>query len=324
MQEELQVPWPLVTAALDNNVSTNVNCATLNDCNESQLFINQKITRYQDQSNSNIRNNPENINCIQLSTPSFSSETLRITAPSTSCLMKNVHTAQNSSIITFPPLQSIRFVQANFQTTIEHSSTNPVSDSVPLCTQIQNSAGISQHSHINLPNSVHTSILNKNQTDQVHKLEIDNEIQDQTQSIVSGSSIHEDMQTQSTIVLQQQTLLPLSPRQIITTLQPHSHHYPMIMNLPSKTNRSSTVQSINRSSRNANREQSNSRLRSVTKEPPGAVNLERSYQICQAVSIFLITIIIFIFNDSFIVLNLLENVLYVIIFLFDKMFFNNL
>ncbi|XP_011505775.1 PREDICTED: putative Polycomb group protein ASXL3 [Ceratosolen solmsi marchali] len=280
-REELQVPWPLVAAALDNTVPTNITITTSNDCNNSQSFINQKIPLHQDEL-VNIEENSESISCIQLPVTPFRSEALRITAPVTSCLMKNAHTTQSSSIITFPQLQSIRFVQTNFQTTIEHSSSENIPNTASLCTQIQTSTHEPQN---NLSNAVQSTALCKNQKDIHHEFDVENEYQDQLQNALSQTAIqHQNMQTQSTIVLQQQTLLPLPSRQIITTLQPNQQsHYPMIMNVQSKGNRNTGMQNTHRSVRSGNRDQNNGRSRNVTKEPPGAVNLERSYQICQAV-----------------------------------------
>jgi hypothetical protein len=271
---------------LDNSVPTNITITTSSDCNNSQSFINHKIPFDQDEL-VNIEENSESISCIQLPVTPFRSEALRITAPVTSCLMKNAHTTQSSSIITFPQLQSIRFVQTNFQTTIEHSSSENVPNTAPLCTQIQNSTHETQN---NLNNSVQNTALCRNQKNIHQEFETETGYQDQIQNNVSQTAIqHQNMQTQSTIVLQQQTLMPLPSRQIITTLQPNQSHYPMIMNVQSKSNRSTGLHNPNRSVRNGNRDQNNGRSRNVTKEPPGAVNLERSYQICQAVSFILLS-----------------------------------
>ncbi|XP_031784006.1 kinesin-related protein 4 isoform X2 [Nasonia vitripennis] len=272
-KEDLQVPWPSVAAALDNSILTNTTVTCINDCNSLELHSNKKVVQKEEKSSS--KETFDNVTRVQIPVTSFTPDALRLSSPVTSRLMKNVHTSQSSSILTFPQLQSIRFVQTNFQTTIEQSSSE---------SQIHDSTGISQQLENKINNFSQGSLLCCNQRDLFSVEEsIESELPVRNQKSVSGSTFQQqNMLTQSTVVLQQQTLLPLQPRQIITALHPQQPHYPMMMNI-SKTNRSAGINNIHRTSKNGNKDHSNGRPRNITKEPPGAVNLERSYQICQAV-----------------------------------------
>lgn len=275
-QEDLQVPWPLVAAALDSSIPTNTTVTCINDCNSLELHSNKKVLQIEDKASS--KEPFDNVTRIQIPVTSFTPDSLRLSAPVTSCLMKNVHTSQSSSILTFPQLQSIRFVQTNFQTTIEQSSSE---------SQIHNSTGITQQLENKINNYPQGSLLCRNQRD-LFSVEEGTESESPVRNQKSGSAFQQqNMLTQSTVVLQQQTLLPLQSHQFITALHPQQPHYPMMMNI-SKTNRSTGINNNHRSPKNVNKDHGNGRPRNITKEPPGAVNLERSYQICQAVSILIL------------------------------------
>ncbi|KAJ8687356.1 hypothetical protein QAD02_023150 [Eretmocerus hayati] len=283
-KDALQVPWPPVSVALDNTEPSNVTITALHECDESQSLTDEKIAGEQEHLMNEMEDDPESINCIQIPVTHLNSEALNIQAPVTSCLMKNVHTTSSSSIITFPQLQSIRLVQTNFQTTIEHSSSNSIANTSSLCAQIQSSTSITQQSQNSLNNTVQSTNFPVHQKDIIgQEMNSDNQFQNQTIKAIPGNPMQQqNMQTQSTLVLQQQTLLPLSPQQVITTVQPQNQTSFPVMNVPPKISRNSGSQGVHRS-RSGNREQNGGRSRNVTKEPPGAVNLERSYQICQAV-----------------------------------------
>lgn len=98
--------------------------------------------------------------------------------------------------------------------------------------------------------------------------------------------------TQGAIMIQHQgTAISPQTRQIVTAMQAQpqqsqqtaiiQQQFPTVA-MTARSARSSG-QSGQRSLRSGSKEQSGGRSRINTKEPPGAVNLERSYQICQAV-----------------------------------------
>ena len=96
--------------------------------------------------------------------------------------------------------------------------------------------------------------------------------------------------SQGAIVIQHQgNAIPAQTRQIVTAIQPQTQQTVQQQQFPTVTISSRSARSSGqggqRASRSSNKEQGGGRSRSSTKEPPGAVNLERSYQICQAVSI---------------------------------------
>lgn len=261
----------------------NVAVTTSDNQEESGLLINKKSDDNEE--------NFETSNCFTIPTSNLPSESIQIASPATSCLMKNMHSAQSSSIITIPQLQAIRFVQTNFQTTVERSAPDTTSKDSSVCTYIQSTSNTTQNQS-NLSSNVIQNKVCGNQEDIYNELNEENESQNQTHSIISESLIQQNMQTQSTVLFQQQTLLPLSSRQLITPIKSQQQSfYPMVMNVASKTNRCMGTQNNYRSSRISNRDPNSSRSRNVPKEPLGAVNLERSYQICQAVSIITIVTI---------------------------------
>ncbi|XP_015120271.1 polycomb protein Asx [Diachasma alloeum] len=246
--QDIQVPWPLVAAALDGSVAANITVTTQEDCSDtstttdSTTSVNppqvvQQVQQVQQFSNESLSSSSSNegVNCVALSVAQATpfTETMTLNAPVTSCLLKNVQ--QSSPIIAFPPLQSIRFVP-RFQQSVNSRIQGA-----------QNSIG-----------RIGTGI--RPGGPQV--------------PVVQGHP-------QSAIVVQQhQTAISVPAvtqgRQIVANMQPQ-------YTSPSVNPRSRSGGQVGyRGSRNGGKEQG-SRSRSSTKEPPGAVNLERSYQICQAV-----------------------------------------
>ncbi|XP_017762102.1 PREDICTED: polycomb protein Asx isoform X1 [Eufriesea mexicana] len=274
-QEELQVPWPLVAAALDGSVAANITVTTQDECNEtptstdstnpSQQFI-------------NTDSNVESVNCIQLpvvqGTP-FQSEGLAIGTPGTSCIMKNFQT-QSSPIIAFPQLQSIRFVQTSFHS--DQNSASTLNSTSPITAQIQNQQNTT--SHVNIMRTQEEVIQLNTQNNNTRNIR-SNVTQNQVQNTVTAAiGVQPQNRAQNTIVIQHQASAPTQPRQVVATIQ---QQYPGATVAVSSRSSRSNNQSSQRGSRNSNKEQGGGRSRSTTKEPPGAVNLERSYQICQAV-----------------------------------------
>ncbi|EFN63008.1 Polycomb protein Asx [Camponotus floridanus] len=122
-QEELQVPWPLVAAALDGSVAANITVTTQDECSETSTTDSTTAS----QQFINTDTNVESVNCIQLPVvqgTTFQSDGLAISTPGNSCIMKSLQ-SQSPPIITFPQLQSIRFVQTSF---------NPEQDTTSLIT----------------------------------------------------------------------------------------------------------------------------------------------------------------------------------------------
>lgn len=280
-QEEL-VHWPFApgdVGALTGVNEMNVAVSTSDNHEESGLIVTKKSISSDDN-----EENFENSSCFTVPATNLNSEPIQITTPVTSCLMKNMQSTQSSSIITIPQLQAIRFVQTNFQTTVERSAPDTTSKDSSVCTYIQSTSNTTQNQSCISSNLIQNKVCG-NQEDIYNELNEDNESQNQTQNIISESLIQQNMQTQSTVLFQQQALLttPLSRQLIAPIKSQQQSYYPLVMNVASKTNRCMGTQSNNRSSRISNREQNSSRSRNVPKEPLGAVNLERSYQICQAV-----------------------------------------
>lgn len=274
-QEELQVPWPLVAAALDGSVAANITVTTQDECNEtptstdstnpSQQFI-------------NADSNVESVNCIQLpvvqGTP-FQSEGLAIGTPGTSCIMKNFQ-SQSSPIIAFPQLQSIRFVQTSFHS--DQNSAPTLNSTSPITAQIQNQQNTT--SHVNIMRTQEEVVQLNTQNNNTRNIR-SNVTQNQVQNTVTAAiGVQPQNRAQNTIVIQHQASAPTPPRQVVATIQ---QQYPGATVAVSSRSSRSNNQSSQRGSRNSNKEQGGGRSRSTTKEPPGAVNLERSYQICQAV-----------------------------------------
>lgn len=268
-QEEIQVSLPLVTS-LDGSVAANITVTTHDETstttdstNPSQFITSEAHT--------------EPINCIQLpmvqSTP-FQSETLAIGTPVTNCLMKNLPT-QSSPIIAFPQLQSIRFLQTSFHS--GHGAQNAIPAQIQ--TPQQQVSIVRPHEEIvqiGTQNSVvHNTLQNGVQNQ--------NPTPDNLQTAVTVQ--HQNHGAANAIVIQHQTPIAAQSRQIVATLQSQqpqqqTQQYPVVA-VSSRPSRSTQG---GQRSRASNKEQGG-RARSSTKEPPGAVNLERSYQICQAVSI---------------------------------------
>ncbi|KAK1128790.1 hypothetical protein K0M31_019939 [Melipona bicolor] len=275
-QEELQVPWPLVAAALDGSVATNITVTTQDECNETPTSTDSTNPPQQF---INADSNVESVNCIQLpvvqGTP-FQSEGLAIGTPGTSCIMKNFQ-SQSSPIIAFPQLQSIRFVQTSFHS--DQNAASTLNNTSPITAQIQNQQNTT--SQVNIMRTQEEVVQLSTQNNSARNIR-NNVNQNQVPNTVTAAiGIQPSNRAQNTIVIQHQASAPTQPRQVVATIQ--QHQYPgATVAVSSKSSRSNN-QGSQRGSRNSNKEQGGGRSRSTTKEPPGAVNLERSYQICQAV-----------------------------------------
>ncbi|KOX70053.1 Polycomb protein Asx [Melipona quadrifasciata] len=275
-QEELQVPWPLVAAALDGSVATNITVTTQDECNETPTSTDSTNPPQQF---INADSNVESVNCIQLPVvqgTSFQSEGLAIGTPGTSCIMKNFQ-SQSSPIIAFPQLQSIRFVQTSFHS--DQNAASTLNNTSPITAQIQNQQNTT--SQVNIMRTQEEVVQLSTQNNSARNIR-NNVNQNQIPNTVTAAiGIQPSNRAQNTIVIQHQASAPTQPRQVVATIQ--QHQYPgATVAVSSKSSRSNN-QGSQRGSRNNNKEQGGGRSRSTTKEPPGAVNLERSYQICQAV-----------------------------------------
>lgn len=273
-QEELQVPWPLVAAALDGSVAANITVTTQDECNETPTSTDSANPPQQF---INADSNVESVNCIQLpvvqGTP-FQSEGLAIGTPGTSCIMKNFQ-PQSPPLITFPQLQSIRFVQTNF----DQTTTSTLNSTSPITAQIQNQQNTT--SQVNIMRTqeevVQLNTQNSN-TRNIRNTVTQNQVPN---TVTAAIGVQPQNRAQNTIVIQHQASAPTQPRQVVATIQ--QQQYPGTAVAVSSRSSRSNNQGSQRGSRNSNKEQGGGRSRSTTKEPPGAVNLERSYQICQAV-----------------------------------------
>lgn len=275
-QEELQVPWPLVAAALDGSVAANITVTTQDECNETPTSTDSTNPPQQF---INPDSNVESVNCIQLpvvqGTP-FQSEGLAIGTPGTSCIMKNFQ-SQSSPIIAFPQLQSIRFVQTNFHS--DQNTASSLNSTSPINAQIQNQQNTT--SQVNIMRTQEEVVQLNTQNNNTRNIR-NNVIQNQVPNTVTAAiSVQPQNRAQNTIVIQHQASAPTQPRQVVATIQ--QQQYPGGTVAVSSRSSRSNNQGNQRGSRNNNKEQGGGRSRSTTKEPPGAVNLERSYQICQAV-----------------------------------------
>ncbi|CAK9797428.1 Polycomb protein Asx [Anthophora plagiata] len=276
-QEELQVPWPLVAAALDGSVAANITVTTQDECNEAPTSTDSANPPQQF---INADSNVESVNCIQLpvvqGTP-FQSESLAIGTPGTSCIMKNFQ-SQSSPIITFPQLQSIRFVQTSFHS--DQNTASTLNNTSPITAQIQNQQNTT--SQVNIMRTQEEVVQINAQNNNTRNIR-NNATQNQVPNTVTAAiGVQPQNRAQNTIVIQHQASAPAQPRQVVATIQQQQQYPGATVAVSSRSSRSNN-QGSQRGSRNNNKEQGGGRSRSTTKEPPGAVNLERSYQICQAV-----------------------------------------
>lgn len=227
----------------------------------------------------NADSNVESVNCIQLpvvqGTP-FQSDSLAIGTPGTSCIMKNFQ-SQSSPIIAFPQLQSIRFVQTSFHS--DQTAAPALNSTSSITGQLQTQQ--TTNSQINIMRTQEEVVQLNAQNNTTRNVRT-NVTQNPVPNVVPAAIGVQQNRAQNTIVIQQQASAPAQPRQVVATIQ--QQQYPgTTVTVSSRTSRSNN-QGSQRGSRNTNKEQGGGRSRTTTKEPPGAVNLERSYQICQAVS----------------------------------------
>ncbi|XP_033364045.1 polycomb protein Asx isoform X3 [Bombus vosnesenskii] len=274
-QEELQVPWPLVAAALDGSVAANITVTTQDECNETPTSTDSANPPQQF---INADSNVESVNCIQLpvvqGTP-FQSEGLAIGTPGTSCIMKNFQ-SQSPPIISFPQLQSFRFVQTNFS---DQNTTSTLNSTSPITAQIQNQQNTTSQVNIMRTQEEVVQLNTQNSTTRnIRNTVTQNQVPN---TVTAAIGVQPQNRAQNTIVIQHQASAPTQPRQVVATIQ--QQQYPGTAVAVSSRSSRSNNQGSQRGSRNSNKEQGGGRSRSTTKEPPGAVNLERSYQICQAV-----------------------------------------
>ncbi|XP_025988227.1 putative Polycomb group protein ASXL3 isoform X2 [Solenopsis invicta] len=295
-QEELQVPWPLVAAALDGSVAANITVTTQDECSETSTTTDSTTSSQQF---INADTNVESVNCIQLPVvqgTTFQSDGLAISTPGSSCVMKSLQ-SQSPPIIAFPQLQSIRFVQASFnpeQETTSSLANNSSTISAQLQPQQSNTA------QVNMIRAQDTITQINTQNNSTHNNVNQNTIvtQSQVQNTLSTTmGVQSQNRAQNAIVIQHQATTSVQPRQIAATVhqqqqqqqqqtqqqqQQQQQYAGPSVTVSSRSSRVSN-QGSQRGSRNSNKDQGGGRSRSSTKEPPGAVNLERSYQICQAV-----------------------------------------
>lgn len=133
----MQVPWPLVAAALDGSVTPNIIETTPENSNDTSIVIdstsctNKTQALVQSQLTEHTQfvdtkgTATDTINCVQLPvapSPQFLNKHIAIN----NSLVNNIQ-SHSSPIITFPHLQSIRLVQTSFapgQISNSHSISN--------------------------------------------------------------------------------------------------------------------------------------------------------------------------------------------------------
>lgn len=266
--------WPLVAAALDGSVAANITVTTQEDCNDSstltdlatstsqvpsaQLQQRQQQHHQQQQLPPSLIQQPENdqfisgiptiepVNCKSLPFQ----ETILMDTTTTSCLVTNIQ-SQSPPIISFSPLPAVRFVPRFHQNSCHPTaiSTKQPAQQKPIHQDI-----------VQLTNQSTSKVINNTRN---------NSTAQHVQGVIQSA------------IIQHPTPIPVTQsRQIITHIQ-----HPQYTSSSVRSARSSG-QGSSRSSRSGNKDQSSGRSKSSMKEPPGAVNLERSYQICQAVIIF--------------------------------------
>lgn len=280
----------MVAAALDGSVAANITVTTQDECSETSTTTDSTTSSQQF---INADANVESVNCIQLPVvqgTTFQSDSLAINTPGSSCIMKNLQ-SQSPPIIAFPQLQSIRFVQTSFnpeQETTSSLTNNTSTIPAQLQPQQNNAAQVNMirtQDTITQINTQNNSTRNNvNQNTIVTQGQVQN-------TLPATMGVQSQNRAQNAIVIQHQTATPAQPRQIAATVhqqpqqqqQQQQQYAGTSVTVSSRPSRVSN-QGSQRGSRNSNKEQGGGRSRSSTKEPPGAVNLERSYQICQAVN----------------------------------------
>ena len=289
-----------MAAALDGSVAANITVTTQDECSETSTTTDSTTSSQQF---INADANVESVNCIQLPVvqgTTFQSD-LAINTPSSSCVMKNLQ-SQSPPIITFPQLQSIRFVQTGFN---PEQETSPLASNSTISAQLQPQSNTTQVNMIQTQDTItQINTQNNNARNNVNQNTIATQSQVQN-TLPTTVGVQSQNRAQNSIAIQHQTATSVQSRQIAavhqqqqqqqtqqqtqqqqTQQQQTQQQYPgpslTVTDRSSRPSRASN-QGSHRGSRNNNKEQGG-RSRSSTKEPPGAVNLERSYQICQAVN----------------------------------------
>ena len=195
----------------------------------------------------------------------ISTEALAISTSAAKYVMKNANN-QNRSLVTIPQLQSIHFFQSCLQTTLSHNLNKSAGCfySTSEINNMRNSSG-----KLNINNEKY-DIVNPNFR-----------LMSKTSKLKKNTKISEPYSKNTVYLQSQQSLSVTSP--VLTSLSQTSHPVSALQPLTTtmlKTNLKNSLQgSRNRNSSNNN----GNKTRSIPREPPGIVNLERSYQICQAV-----------------------------------------
>lgn len=276
------MPWPLVAAALDGSVAANITVTTHDDCSDTSTTTDSSSTQFV-----TAESNADSVihlPVVQTAGPFQGAETLAISAPVTNCLMKSVQ-SPSPPIIAFPQLQSIRFVQTSFA---GQNAVQAVNAPAQLQVQLQNQPQTTTQqvnivrtqsdeqqlvAHLSAPSNVTCGTVQNSVVAAAA----------QVQNSLTAVAVQQQSRPQNAIVVQH-----ANARQIVATAQQaQQQQFPTAVAVPTRAPRSSG-NGGQRNSRGGNKEQNGGRSRSSTKEPPGAVNLERSYQICQAVSFFYI------------------------------------
>lgn len=281
-----------MAAALDGSVAANITVTTQDECSETSTTTDSTTSSQQF---INTDTNVESVNCIQLPVvqgTTFQSDGLAISTPGNSCVMKSLQ-SQSPPIIAFPQLQSIRFVQTSFnpeQETTSSLANNSSTISAQLQPQQSNTAQVNMTRTQDTITQINTQNNNARNNMNQNTIATPSQVQN---TLPTTMGVQPQNRAQNAIVIQHQTATSIQPRQIAATMHQQQQQQQQQTQQqqyagPSVTvsSRSSRVsnQGSQRGSRNSNKEQGGGRSRSSTKEPPGAVNLERSYQICQAVN----------------------------------------
>lgn len=283
----------MVAAALDGSVAANITVTTQDECSETSTTTDSTNPSQQFISTDT---NVEPVNCIQLpvvQSAAFQSDGLAINTPGTSCVMKSLQSSQSPPIIAFPQLQSIRFVQTSFNPQEQDTTSTLNNSSAISAAQMQPQP--STTAQVNMIRTQDTIAQVNTQNNNSARNNVQNIIATQGQvqnALPTTLGVQSQNRAQNAIVIQHQATTSAQPRQIAAAVhqqqqqsqqQQQQQYAGSPVTVSSRSSRVSN-QGSQRGSRNSNKEQGG-RSRSSTKEPPGAVNLERSYQICQAVNI---------------------------------------
>uniref|UniRef100_A0ABD2WCY4 DEUBAD domain-containing protein n=1 Tax=Trichogramma kaykai TaxID=54128 RepID=A0ABD2WCY4_9HYME len=253
---ETSYPWTIVTTNMETLSPSNLNTTTLDKIsNEQSIFFSKKENSHDCQSDGT------EVNSKIMKNVSYN-------MPVAPCLVENIQSTQNQPLINISHAQSIHFLQNN-----QHSYSFPHTFSNVL-----------HKSNFTSEETMTFSTDQKNfPNDSVNISEC--RLVEKNQHIMIPKRFLTDLNfaSMNSMTLSKKSSLPIEKKQIISEVQTKSSQHLLAPSLLDKTSRPKNLIATTGSSRNNIRDFSVVRSRNHNKEPPGVVNFERSYQICQAV-----------------------------------------